>query len=198
MTVDDITAIATAAAALFAGWGAWQAGKSAKAAATGIVAEAEAIHATTFTYLETYEREIKLPTKKEVLRGLQSDGSIKEFNSDGNLQEVADENVRKEKLQDVLDIINFVNLLAHVVRSHYVEPQPLLRRHTPIILDCENYVIGTGWLDQYREQRGQHRFFLNFERLCNRDNLNKLWDGKVEEVDWPDPYPLPALAAINA
>jgi hypothetical protein len=195
-TVDEITAIATAVAALFAGWAAWQAGRSAKAAATGIVAQAEAIHATTFTYLESYEREIKLPTKKEVLKGLQGDGSIQEFR-DGTFQAVTDEDVRRQKLQDVLDIINFVNLLAHVVRSHYVEPQPLLRRHTPIILDCETYVIRTGWLDKYRDQQGQRRLFLNFQKLCMSDNLNKLWDGKVEEVDWPDPYPLPALATIN-
>ena len=111
----------------------------------------------------------------------------------GPLQVVTD-----EKLQDVLDIINFVNLLAHVVRSHYVEPQPLLRRHTPIIRDCEKYVIETGWLDKYREQQDQLILFLNFEKLCKRDNLKKLWDGKVEEVDWPDPFPKAPMPPINA
>lgn len=197
-TVDEITAIATAAAALFAGWAAWQAGKSAKAAATGIVAQTEAIHATTFTYLETYEREIRLPIKKEVLKGLQGDGSIRELKGDGKLHEVTDEATRRQKLEDVLDVINFVNLLAHVVRSHYVEPQPLLRRHTPIILDCAKYVIETGWLNRYREQQGQPRYFINFEALCDDETLNKLWAGKVEEVQWPDPTPYSALGTINA
>jgi hypothetical protein len=198
MTVDEITAIATALAAIFAGWSAWQAGRGARAAAIGIVAEAEAIHATTFTYLETYEREIKLPTKKAVLKGLQSDGSIWELREDGSLMAVTDDNVRRQKLQDVLDIINFVNLLAHVVRSHYIDPQPLLRRHTPIILACEEHVILTGWLDKYREQQGEGRFFLNFQTLCNSENLNKLWAGQVEAVGWPDEYPLPPMAAIHA
>ena len=195
-TVDEITTIATAVAALFAGLAALYAGRSARAAAKGIVAEAEAIHATTFTYLETYEREIKLPTKKEVLKGLQKDGTIQEIKR-FRLSPPGFRRSRGQKLQDVLDIINFVNLLAHVVRSHYVDPQPLLRRHTPIILACEQYVIRTGWLDKYRDLQGEDRLFLNFEKLCNIDNLNKLWDGKVEEVDWPDPYPLPPLSTIN-
>jgi hypothetical protein len=160
-TADQATAIATAIAALFAGWSARQARGAAKAAKEsadaalkGIVAQTEGIHAMTFTYLESYEREIKLPAKKEALKLLQSDGT---------LQDVTD-----QKLQDVLDIINFVNLLAHVTRNHYVEPQPLLRRHTPIIRDCERRVIGSGWLAAYRDKQIQPVLFLNFQALCMR------------------------------
>jgi hypothetical protein len=220
-TADQITAVFTAIAAIFAGWSARQAGKAAKAAADGaaaakqgvdaaresadaardsadaalqgIVAETEAIHATTFTYLESYEREIKMPVKKNTLKLLQSDGSIKERQSDGTVQDVTD-----QKLQDVLDIINFVNLLAHVARNHYVESPPLLRRHTPIIRDCEKYVVRSGWLDAYREKQNQRVLFINLETLCDEANLQLMWQGRVEDVRWPDPFPGPALAHVAA
>ena len=220
-SADQITAVFTAIAAIFAGWSARQAGKAAKAASNGadaakqgvdaakesaeaardsadaalkgIVAETEAIHTATFTYLESYEREIKLPIRKDTLKLLQGDGSIKERQSDGTVQDVTD-----QKLQDVLDIINFVNLLAHVARNHYVEAPPLLRRHTPIIRDCAKYVVRTGWLDAYRVKQNQKMLFINLETLCKEANLQLMWQGRVEDVGWPDPFPEPALARVAA
>ena len=92
---------------------------------------------------------------------------LKKLNGNGGIEGVTDEDEKRQKLQDVLDIINFVNLLAHVVRSHYVEPQPVLRRHTPIIRDCQTYVIETKWLKAYRDTQKDRLLFLNFAILCD-------------------------------
>ena len=53
-------------------------GQGCQVAATGIVAQAEAIHATTFTYLESYEREIKLSTRKRCSRSSTAMGASRE------------------------------------------------------------------------------------------------------------------------
>jgi len=166
--LDTILAVGTLLAA-------WFAARSAREATSAIKLQREAIRAETFISLLTYERDIHFSQNMDVIRAL-SPEECKNYKLFRKKQSEKDEQIRQ--------VVDFLNHLAHLIRHGYVTPRHILALYTSSIMACRTGLLGKGnWLDGFRVYANSPAYYLNFEYLCN--NLENLWLGK--EVAWPNP-----------
>ena len=171
--INFIIAIGTALTAVFAAWSAWLARRSIRGAL-------EEFRAQTFLSILAYEREINFSQHMDVVRALR-----RKLYAD----------LTEEEKKSILVVVNFLNHIAHLLRHRYAVPAQLLLLYAPSIAACRANLLGEGqWLKEMRKQTGEPRYYLHFDRLCQKETEDLIWAKK--EIVWTDDPYVPSFPAV--
>jgi hypothetical protein len=182
--VTGVGALGAVLALIFAALSARAAARSATEAARQMELSREALRAQTFLSVTSYEREIELSGKMDMIRALPNN--------------MAFDRLTQSQQKDIRAVVDFLNHVGHLIRYGYVSPRQMLLLYTPVIEACQLVLIERiRWLDQLRVQADSPKLYLHFESLCNRETQRIMWDnGEVTFTG--DIYERPKSLAQNS